>query len=113
GVGVELRLTLKDLEVPEHVADDEADQDEAGDRHHRLLPDRGIPDGGRFDLRADRGQAERHGEENRWSRRMLPSIRLHALLVEVADVAVVDDDRRKALDLEPPDRLGAQVIVLA
>src|SRR5437879_12273360 len=42
---------------------------------------------------------------------MLPRIGLHALLVEVTAVAVVDDERRKALDLEPSDRLGAQVLV--
>ena len=32
-------------------------------------------------------------------------------LVKVAAVAVVDDDGRETLDLEPPDRLGAEVLV--
>src|SRR6266850_1755777 len=43
--------------------------------------------------------------------RSLPRVLLLSVLVEVAPVAVVDDDGRERLDLEPPDRLRAQVLV--
>src|SRR2546428_8967012 len=41
----------------------------------------------------------------------LPRVGLHPVLVEVAAVAVVDDDRGKAFDFKTTDRLGAQIFV--
>src|SRR5215813_958555 len=41
----------------------------------------------------------------------LPRVLPDAVLVEIAAVAVVDDDGREALDLEPADGLCAQVLV--
>src|ERR1700675_5109495 len=41
----------------------------------------------------------------------LPGILRHSFLVEVAAVAVVDDDDGEALDLESPDGLGTEVLV--
>src|SRR5258706_15317799 len=43
--------------------------------------------------------------------RSLPRVLLLPVLVEVAAVTVVDDDGREGLDLQPPDRLGAEVLV--
>src|SRR4029077_16948931 len=42
---------------------------------------------------------------------VLPRERLDAVLVDIAAVAIVDDDRGKALDLEAADRLGPQIFV--
>src|SRR6266478_7978004 len=42
---------------------------------------------------------------------LLPRIGLHAVLIEIAAVAVVDHDGRKRLDLETPDRLRAEILV--
>src|SRR5208282_4057133 len=36
---------LKDLQIPDHVGDHEADQNDAADRHHDLLPDLAAPQG--------------------------------------------------------------------
>ena len=46
GVGVDLIRSGEDLEIAEHVGDHEADEDDAGDRHHDLLPDHSVPEGG-------------------------------------------------------------------
>src|SRR5256885_2850958 len=43
--------------------------------------------------------------------RLLPRVLLLAVLVEVAAVAVVDDDRRERLHLEPADRFRAEILV--
>ena len=42
-IGVDGLRAEKDLEVAEHVGDDEADQHKAGDRHHHLFADHGAP----------------------------------------------------------------------
>src|SRR5688572_13105684 len=41
----------------------------------------------------------------------LPGVLLLPVLVQVTAVAIVDDDRRERLHLQPPDRLGAEVLV--
>src|SRR4030095_1556856 len=45
GIGVDGLSAEKNLEIAEHVGDHEADEDNAGDRHHDLLPDHGVPEG--------------------------------------------------------------------
>ena len=45
GVHVDCFRAGEDLEIAEHVADYEANQSDAGDRHHDLLPDHGVPEG--------------------------------------------------------------------
>src|SRR5688572_2817471 len=42
---------------------------------------------------------------------ILPGVLLLPVLVQVTAVAIVDDDRRKRLHLQPPDRLGPEVLV--
>src|SRR5467141_1397484 len=42
---------------------------------------------------------------------LVPRVGLHAVLIEIATVAVVDDDGRESLDLQAPDRLRAEVLV--
>ena len=44
-ISVDSLRTLEDLQIADHVADDEQHTDEAGHRHHRLLADRRIPEG--------------------------------------------------------------------
>src|SRR6185436_12710546 len=45
GVGVDCFRAGEDLEIAEHVADHEANQSDASDRHHDLLPDHRVPEG--------------------------------------------------------------------
>src|SRR6185503_5742252 len=45
GVRVDLVRSCEDLQIAEYVADHEADEDDAGDRHHDLLADHGVPEG--------------------------------------------------------------------
>src|SRR2546428_3612814 len=40
-----------------------------------------------------------------------PGICRHSLRIKIAAVAIVDDDDREVLDLEPADRLGPQILV--
>src|SRR5512133_2594470 len=44
GVAVQLRRPLEGLEVPDHVAEDEREQDDPRDRHERLLADEAAPE---------------------------------------------------------------------
>src|SRR4029077_934001 len=48
----------KDLEIADNVGDQEADEDDSGDRHHDLLPDHGVPKGGH--AMADNHASGRH-----------------------------------------------------
>jgi hypothetical protein len=45
GVRVDCFRAGEDLEIAEHVADHEADESDASDRHYDLLPDHGVPEG--------------------------------------------------------------------
>ena len=45
GVRVDCFRAGKDLEIAHHVRDHEADESDASDRHHDLLPDHRVPEG--------------------------------------------------------------------
>src|SRR5258705_2219019 len=47
----------------------------------------------------------------RLSMRLVPRVLLHAVLVEISAMAVVDDDGRKPLDLEAADRFGTEIFI--
>src|SRR4029453_5524709 len=47
----------------------------------------------------------------RLSMRLVPRVLLHAVLVEIAAMAVVDDDGRKILDPEPADLFGTEIFI--